>query len=225
MNLNLDNPLAKCQLKFVSDSDEKSGEFEGYASVFNSDDLVNDTIAPGAFAKSLESGVNPRMFVNHDHHEVPVGSWVDLKEDDSGLFGRGQINLEHHMGATLLSAMKRGDMDGLSIGFTMEPDDFTRKEDWGRTIHNLSLKEISVVTFPCEESARICGVKADDMLLLGSIRDCEDYLRESVGLSKSVACAIVSHITKLARSESALPSFESQHVRAVSDRIRKLATA
>jgi len=199
MQLNLHNPLDQCQLKFASD--EKTGEFEGYASVFNSNDAVNDSIVPGAFAKSILSGRIPRLFVNHKHGDIPPGSWTDLKEDDHGLWGRGSINLDIEKGRELHSAMQRGDMDGLSIGFTMGDGDFSRKDAGGRIIKNVDLREISVVTFPCEPGARISAVKAEIEGFM-TLKDYENYLREVGGFSKSMATAIVSQIAKVARSDS-----------------------
>lgn len=220
MLLKVDNPTDRCCLKF--DSDDKTGEFEGYASVFNSNDRVNDTIAPGAFSKSLESGL-PSMFINHKHGEIPVGDWIEMKQDDTGLFGRGKIDLVHKDGPTLYSAMKRQAMKGLSIGFTMNPDDFDRKEDGGRVIKNMELKEVSIVTFPCEEQAKILGVKAEDFAALSSLQDVEDWLRESAGFSKSLAVAFVSQFKRVVRGEPVAvaeksKALESQIMRIINQR-------
>lgn len=187
----LDNPTSQCNLKFVS---EVKGEFEGYASVFNSDDLVGDTIKKGAFQKSL-SGNTPKMFVNHDHYSIPVGSWVKAFEDDHGLFVHGSINMEHRDGPSAYSAMKRGDMEGLSIGFTMGRDDYQEKSGGGRIITNMMLKEVSIVTFPCEPKAIITTVKS--MEEIESIRDLERFIRDEFAASKSVACSFLSHAKRI----------------------------
>ena len=218
MILKLNNPLDKCQLKFASD---EKGEFEGYASVFNGDDAVNDTIVPGAYAKSIERGSKMPLFINHQHNDLPVGS-VELKEDSHGLHSRGFINLAMERGREAYSAAKRGDIDALSVGFTMAAHDFTRKDGGGRIITNMDLREVSLVTFPADDSARIIGVKADDMLVLGSLKDCEDYLRESCMLSKSMAVAIVSHVSKLARGEPVTIANKSQRIDAVTSRVIQL---
>jgi HK97 family phage prohead protease len=198
MFLKLTNLLESCQLKFSSD---EKGEFEGYASVFNANDAVNDTIAPGAFEKSLAKGRFPKMFVNHKQHEVPVGDWLELYEDSKGLMGRGKIDLNHKDGPTVYSALKRGAMDGISIGFTMDADDFEAKSDGGRLIKNLDLMECSIVSFPCEGQARISAVKAD-LAGLTSLSDFENYLRDAGGFSKSMAVSLVSQIVKASRSDS-----------------------
>jgi uncharacterized protein len=191
------NLLEHCQLKFDSND---QGTFTGYASVFNSNDAVNDTILPGAFQKSIESGHSVKMFVNHDHHAVPVGDWVTLKEDDHGLAVTGKIDLNHKDGPTVFSAMKRGALDGQSIGFTMEPSDYQKKSTGGRIIRNLTLKEISLVSFPCESQARITAVKAE-IMGLESLSDLEHYLREAGGFSKSMASYFVSQCSRIARGE------------------------
>lgn len=142
------------------------------------------------------------MFINHNHKAIPVGDWVEMGEDSTGLYAVGKIDMNHADGPSLYSAMKRGAMTGLSIGFTMSADDFTRKEDGGRVIKNVNLRETSVVTFPCEDSARISSIKSE-LEHIESLKDCESYLRESGGMSKAMATAFIGHIRELLRSESA----------------------
>lgn len=197
MFLKVTNPLEKCHLKFASDA----GEFAGYASVFDSNDSVNDTIVPGAFQKSLESGRSVKMFVNHAQHEVPIGDWVEMKEDERGLYAVGKIDLNHKDGPTVYSALKRGAMDGISIGFTMGDGDWESKNDRGRLIKNVNLMEASIVNFPCEGQARISAVKAD-VLGLETLKDYEDYLRDVGGFSRSVAKALVGQASKIVRADA-----------------------
>jgi len=191
------NQLENCQLKFSSDT---PGEFEGYASVFGSVDEVGDTISKGAFAQSLESGRAIKMFVNHAQHDVPVGDWLGMKENDRGLFATGLIDMNHKDGPTVHSALKRGAMDGLSIGFTMADGDFESKAN-GRTINNMKLMETSIVSFPCEGQARISAVKADVPGLI-TLKDFEDYLRDAGGFSKSMATALVSQLVNVSRRDA-----------------------
>lgn len=193
------NQLDHCQLKFDS---SETGVFTGYASVFNSNDAVNDTIAPGAFTKSLSSGRAIKMFVNHDHKAVPVGDWVTLQEDSHGLRAEGKIDLNHMMGPTVYSALKRGALDGISIGFTMDKGDFTAKSEGGRLIKHVNLKEASIVSFPCEDQARISGVKSE-ISGLESLSDFEHFLRDAGGFSKSEAKYFVGQFVKCVRSDSA----------------------
>jgi len=191
------NLLENCQLKF---SNDEKGEFEGYASVFDSVDQVGDTIEKGAFASSIASGRNIKGFINHAQHEIPVIDWLKLSEDSTGLHSVGRVDLNHKDGPTLYSAMKRGAMDGLSIGFTMNDGDFEQKGE-GRIIKNMSLMEISSVNFPCEGQARIAAVKADVPGLI-TLKDFEDYLRDAGGFSKSMATALVSQLVNVSRRDA-----------------------
>lgn len=194
------NPMEGCQLKFDSKS---SGEFTGYASVFNSNDKVNDTILPGAFAKSLDGGSLPKMFVNHDHSAVPVGDWLEMREDDFGLFAKGKIDMNHRDGPTVYSALKRGAMDGFSIGFKMAKGDYDWKDDNdGRVIKGMELFEVSLVNFPCEGAARVSDVKGL-IEAIDDIKSLEAFLRDEGGQSRAAAKALASRMKQLTQSESA----------------------
>lgn len=193
------NPLEVCQLKFAS---EGKGEFEGYASVFNSNDAVNDTILPGAFKDSLASGVVPKMFVNHDHSAIPVGDWIEMSEDEYGLKAVGRIDLNHKDGPSVYSALKRRAMDGISIGFKMTRNDYEWKDDGeGRIIKRANLKEASIVNFPCEGSARISDVKS----LIEEINDLkslEAILRDEGGFSRAAAKALAGCMKQIGQRDA-----------------------
>jgi HK97 family phage prohead protease len=192
-----DNPLAQCQIKNL---DDKTGEFEGYASVFNSTDAVNDTILPGAFKQSI-SETMPKMFVNHDHRQVPVGDWLEMREDDYGLYAVGRIDMNHKDGPTTYSALKRRAMDGLSIGFRMTKDDYEWKENNdGRVIKNMSLFETSIVSYPAEGLARISAVKGL-IEAVDDLKSLEAILRDE-GFSRAAAIALISRVKQLTRCDS-----------------------
>ena len=57
------SPIEACEFKF----DDDAWKITGYASVFNSVDKVGDTILPGAFTKSIESGDEIKMY-----YELPL---------------------------------------------------------------------------------------------------------------------------------------------------------
>lgn len=73
-------------LKSIGDD----GVFEGYASLFDAEDLGRDVIAPGAFRESLarKGAQGIRLLFQH-RPEEPIGVWDTLKEDRRGLFARG----------------------------------------------------------------------------------------------------------------------------------------
>lgn len=70
---------------------EADGTFSGYASLFGTVDLGQDLVMPGAFRESLSSrgarGV--KLLFQHDPNE-PIGVWLEIAEDNKGLFARGR---------------------------------------------------------------------------------------------------------------------------------------
>lgn len=138
---------------------EADGSFSGYASLFGAVDLAKDVIERGAFRKSLsDRGVRGiRMLWQHDPAE-PIGAWTDIREDGRGLFVRGKLTAQVGRAREILSLMRAGALDGLSIGFRTVR---ARKDaDSGtRRIIEADLWEISVVTFPMLPGARVASVK------------------------------------------------------------------
>jgi HK97 family phage prohead protease len=163
---------------------DKEGRVEGYASKFNEVDRGGDIVLPGAFAKTLITGRRIKMLWQHDPNE-PLGTWDDVAEDQSGLYVRGQVLTSLAKGAEVLSMIKAGVIDGLSIGYRTVR---AIKGDTGaRMLQELDLWEVSMVTFPMLESTRIDAVKAVEL----SERDLERKLTRDAGFSRSVALALM----------------------------------
>ncbi|MEM9049135.1 MAG: HK97 family phage prohead protease [Pseudomonadota bacterium] len=130
-------------------------EIEGYASLFGVADRGGDVVAPSAYAASLaamaESGRPVKMLWQHDPAQ-PIGVWDELREDARGLFVRGRILTEVRRGAEALSLMKAGAIDGLSIGYRTVRSE---KTTGGRSLLEIDLWEVSLVTFPMLPEARV----------------------------------------------------------------------
>lgn len=177
----------------ISAIDEK-GVFEGYASVFNSVDMIGDTIAPNAFDEVLTKNTMPAMFYDHDHWELPIGKWLDIHSDIKGLFVKGQLDLEDETANKIYKKMKFGAIKGLSIGFTIDRKGIENTKD-GRLIQKVkSLYEISIVSMPCEQQAVIGTVK--NLNEVKTVRDFENSLRD-LGLSQSKALAVIAKAKSL----------------------------
>ena len=133
----------------------EAGEFAGYASVFHVRDDAGDIVLPGAFKRTLSrhGPAAVRMLWQHDVRR-PIGIWREIREDERGLFVRGQLALSSAAGREAAELVKIGAVDGLSIGFrTIRASrDRLRK---ARLLHEVELWEISLVTFPMLRSARI----------------------------------------------------------------------
>lgn len=138
---------------------EPDGSFSGYASLFDKVDLGKDVVERGAFAASLRirGAAGIRMLYQHDPNE-PIGAWTEIREDARGLFVRGRLTREVARAREVLSLMRAGALDGLSIGFRA----VRARRDAGsgvRRILEADLWEISVVTFPMLPGARVEAVK------------------------------------------------------------------
>jgi hypothetical protein len=138
---------------------DAEGTVEGYASLFGEIDQARDMVVRGAFANTLATRSIHRvpMLFQHDPSE-PVGIWLELREDHRGLFARGRLIPEVARARELLSLLKAGAIDGLSIGFRTVKgriDPRTRI----RSLLAVDLWEISIVTFPLLAGARVRAVK------------------------------------------------------------------
>lgn len=178
-----DAPLT---IKSVNDS----GEFEGYGSIFGNKDSDSDIIVPGAFQKSLstwkDKGRLPAMLWQHRMDE-PIGIYTEMKEDDVGLYVKGRLLIDDDpLARRAHGHMKAGSLTGMSIGFMLDDWEFSGEKE-AFLLKEVDLWEVSLVTFPANEEARISNVKT--ALERGETprpSDVERALREA-GFSKSQA--------------------------------------
>jgi len=179
-----------CELKATGDA----GTFEGYGSVFNITDLGGDIVVPGAFAETLAAakaaGRLPAMLWQHRQAE-PIGVYTSMEEDSVGLKVAGTLALKTTRGAEAYELLKMGALSGLSIGYRVRDDSWDRVTGI-RTIKKADLIELSLVTMPMNDLARVSAVKAIEEL--ENLSDIERHLRDACGLSRSEATALVSRM-------------------------------
>lgn len=165
------------------------GTFEGYASVFNVVDSYADTVAPGAFTRTLQEASNsrrmPAMLWQHDTSQ-PIGVWTDLTQDEHGLYVKGMI-ADTTAGRDAYQLLKVGALSGLSIGYRTVKSR-VNKDTAVRKLLDLDLMEISPVTFPANDAARVRSVKATEW----DAREWEAQLRDVCGLSQRQAKAFIA---------------------------------
>lgn len=171
---------------------DDGGSFEGYASVFGVVDSDGDVIVKGAFGRTLASGKKPKMLWQHNPTEV-IGKWIELSEDDNGLWVKGSLIMETQRGREAYALLKAGVLDAMSVGFNIveaTPGEQRR----GRVIDDVDLWEISLVTWGANPEALVTNVKHDN------IRDFERFLRDA-GYSRKQATAIAAGGYKAAFSQ------------------------
>ncbi|MET4371571.1 HK97 family phage prohead protease [Bradyrhizobium sp. LB12.1] len=154
---NLETGHARLDIKSV----QEDGTFSGYASLFGVTDLGRDIVARGAFTKSLKQrpAARVKMLREHDQAE-PIGVWTSIAEDATGLAVSGKLVLETVKGRETHALLKAGALDGLSIGYRTKSSRFDKAKGV-RTLDEVSLEEISVVTFPMLPSATVHAVKSN----------------------------------------------------------------
>lgn len=146
--------------------------FSGYAAVFNSPSEplpFIETIAPGAFKRSLNSGREVRAFINHNS-DLPLATTkngsLQLTEDERGLL----VNMtlpDTTAGRDLSVLLRDGVVHSMSFGFAVPRGGDAWSEDGqSRELRELILYEVSVVSgFPAyagTEGATVRTIGDDD---------------------------------------------------------------
>ena len=140
---------------------DEDGRFAGYASVFGLVDNQRDIVISGAFRKSVRHRAGMiKLLWQHDPTE-PIGYFTQIFEDAQGLYVEGQLMLNVKRAQEAYSLLKKGVVNGLSIGYSpvryaVDPDSGVRK------LSEVDLWEISLVTFPANAQAKVTVVKGLD---------------------------------------------------------------
>lgn len=203
----------------------EDGTVEGYGSMFGVRDAYDDVIAAGAFSASLAAhkaaGTMPAMLWQHSSNE-PIGIWTEMVEDAKGLKIKGQLALATARGREAHELLKLGALNGLSIGFVSKQWSFDRETEV-RTLTEIDLWEVSLVTFPANHAARVTNVKASAIAELKTVRQLESALRDA-GLSDSAAKAFVAQAKRIALDERDAHEAVAASLRSADQLLRSLTS-
>lgn len=174
-----------------AESNEKNGDhIVGRPIVFNSKtDLgyFDEIIEAGALDKANLKDV--RFLVNHDTSMIPLArsrnnnenSTMQLAVDKEGMSIRVNLDTENNSEArNLYSAIKRGDITGMSFMFTIDEERWEGLETEHPTRNILKIGrvfEVSAVTFPAYEDTEI---SARDMEALDNAKKVLDSAKRSL---------------------------------------------
>ena len=181
-----DTELKKLVFESEIKAENSKGIFTGYGSIFGNEDQGNDIMQKGAFTKSLVNRPVSKVKMLYQHKtDEPIGVFTDMYEDSKGLFVKGQLAMGTQKGREAYELLKMGALDGMSIGFRADPEKqgYNENKRGVRTLKEVDLMEISLVTFPMNESALIETVKGNAK----NIREWEKILREAGNLSRTEA--------------------------------------
>ena len=152
-----------------AENNEKNGDhIVGRPIVYNSKTDIgyfDEVIEAGALDKANLKDV--RFLVNHDTNMIPLArsrnnnenSTMQLEVDKDGMSIRVNLDTENNTEArNLYSAIKRGDITGMSFLFTIDKEEWEGLESDHPTRHIKAIGqvfEVSAVTFPAYESTEI----------------------------------------------------------------------
>ena len=152
-----------------AENNEKNGDhIVGRPIVYNSRTNLgwfDEIIEAGALDKSNLKDV--RFLVNHNTNMIPLArsrnnnenSTMQLEVDKDGMAIRVNLDTENNTEArNLYSAIKRGDITGMSFMFTIDDEEWKDLESDHPTRHIRKISqvfEVSAVTFPAYESTEI----------------------------------------------------------------------
>lgn len=148
------------------DTEDGSLRIGGYAATFNKEATglnFREVIAPGAFKRTLSTDNPVFLLINHDMEALPLASTrsgtLTLTEDEVGLRMDAELDPSNPRAQELASALRRGDVDKMSFAFTVAPEGDVRSEGL-RTLTDLDLYEVSVVTLPAYDSTTV-GMRSE----------------------------------------------------------------
>jgi uncharacterized protein len=134
----------------------------GYAAVFNSKtsigDFFEEVIAPGAFARTISENGDIRALFNHNWDHVlgrTKNGTLKIEEDNRGL--KFEVELPNtSLARDLAESLGRGDINQCSFGFYATNDSWDYSvEPAVRTLNEVELYEISVVSIPAYEDTEV----------------------------------------------------------------------
>ncbi len=134
----------------------------GYAAVFNSKtsigDFFEEVIEPGAFARTISENGDIRALFNHNWDHVlgrTKNGTLKVEEDNRGL--KFEVELPNtSLARDLAESLRRGDINQCSFGFYATNDTWDYEvEPAVRTLNEVELYEISVVSIPAYEDTEV----------------------------------------------------------------------
>lgn len=182
------------------ETEDGSGIFEGYASVFENVDSYGDKVIKGAFAKSLaksfpNDGAGIPCYWSHrmDDPEFILGKTISAVEDEHGLKVRVSLDLDNPKAAAAYRALKAGAVNQMSFAYEVVDSHFIpepgAKFGGVNELRELNIFEVSVVQIGANTATSIDMVKSamknDDSVSIstpGAIKQ----LEEAVGVLRKI---------------------------------------
>lgn len=130
----------------------------GYAMHFNEVNHNGEMVLPGAFdsffAELKENNIMP-IFDAFHKQDYLIGAWEEIKQDETGLFVEGFLDLNiAEVANNIAPLVRNGALSGLSTEMWIDYNDIEPKEDH-YVVKKAMLTGISLVPIPADFQARI----------------------------------------------------------------------
>lgn len=156
------NRDARLKAKRIQRQDDEGNQYEvlrieGYASITDTPYEMQswwgefkETVARGAFEKTLRSG--PKVILRANHIDLPLAATTSrtlgLREDEIGLWFGGDMDARRSDALDLFLGIERGDIDECSFaGWIVEYTENTDTMDWTLNEIDLDRGDVAVVSF------------------------------------------------------------------------------
>ena len=171
-------------------ADDGTMRLSGYAAVFNDSSVplpFKESIAPGAFRKTLSETPDVRLLVNHEG--LPLArtknGTLTLTEDERGLYFNADL-ADTQEARDIHTLIARGDVDQMSFAFRVIRQKWS--EDRSRRVLtevSLSDGDVSVVTYPAYPTT---SVEAREELrkAIGAVKEGREITGESLVVLKTI---------------------------------------
>lgn len=143
---------------------DSMGQFEAIVSVFGNIDLQGDRVMPGAFTKSIQSwkqsGDEVPVIWSHDWEDPfsIIGSVVDLAETDTGLWVRGQLDLENPKASQVYRLLKNRQVKEFSFAYNIVAE--APASDGATNLTELEIIEVGPTLKGANPETQLLAVKS-----------------------------------------------------------------
>ena len=226
--------MSKKEIRFLSlelraEEDERGAYIEGYPIVFNQETVIGgfyrEIIAPESVNESLLRDV--ALMIGHDFGMVPLAhsrrntenSTMRLSIDDHGVRMRALLDIENNPKAKeAYSAVKRGDLSGMSFAFTTEKEsweDLDAEKPLRRITGMGKIYEVSLVAFPAYEGTSVQAASEGEALesVLASLESARKQAEEERAAAEEAARAAAEAEAEAERRRVALERLAAEKAR------------
>lgn len=171
--------------------DEESGKFQAYFSIFDNIDSYGDVVVKGAFEEDFDrwgpKGSGIPIYWRHrmDDPMLNLGASVESKEDDTGGWTEGQLDLENPNAAYTYKLIKEGRVRQMSFAYDILEAGWVEKTEDGQKIsyyelRKLRIHEISIVPVGANQETEILAVKSARDAAIAALTDGRPKADEAV---------------------------------------------